>query len=65
MCIRDRSYGGRPADRAKELKNLLWWMTHDGQKFNEELEYGKLPAKTLKIVEDIINSMTYKGQPIK
>lgn len=65
IVYKEQSYGGRPLERARDLKNLLWWMTHDGQRFTEELEYGKLPAKTVKIVEDIINSMTYKGQPIK
>ncbi len=65
IVYKEQSYGGRPLDRAKRLKDLLWWMTHEGQKFNEELEYGRLPEKTVKIVEDLINSMTYKGTPIK
>ncbi len=65
MVYKEQAYGGRPLERAKKLKDLLWWMTHDGQRFAEELEYGKLPAKTVKIVEDLINSMTYNGQPIK
>ncbi len=65
IVYKEQSYGGRPFERARDLKNLLWWMTHDGQRFAEELEYGKLPPKTVKIVEDLINSMTYKGQPIK
>ncbi|MGC8766022.1 MAG: substrate-binding domain-containing protein, partial [Brevinematia bacterium] len=64
IVYKEQNYGGRPKTRAKQLKDLLWWMTHNGQRFNEELEYGRLPEKTVKIVEDIINSITYNGEKL-
>lgn len=64
IFYKEQSYGGRPKDRAKKLKELLWWMVHDGQKYNEDLLYGKLPEKTVKITEKLIESMTYQGKKL-
>lgn len=65
IAYKEQGYGGRPKDRTKALKDLLYWMVTEGQKYNEDLDYGKLPEKAQKAAIDLINSMTYNGKPIQ
>lgn len=65
IVYKEQGFGGRPKNRAEETVKLLWWMVHDGQKFNEDLNYGKLPQKVVKLSEAIINSVTYNGKNIR
>lgn len=64
IFYKEQKYGNRTQAQAKALKDLLWWMTHDGQKYNEPLDYAKLPASVLPKVEKVIKSMTYGGSAI-
>ena len=50
--------------QGKALKDLLWWITHDGQKYSEALDYAPLPSNVVTKVERIIKSMTYGGKKI-
>lgn len=61
IFYKEQKYGNRTQAQAKALRDLLWWMTHDGQKYNEPLDYAKLPASVLPKVEKVIKSMTYGG----
>ena len=45
LVYKDQSYGDRSEEKAKELVKLLWWMTHEGQKYTEPLEYSPLFKK--------------------
>ncbi|MDO4263943.1 MAG: phosphate ABC transporter substrate-binding protein PstS [Deinococcus sp.] len=64
IFYKEQKYGNRTQAQAKNLKDLLWWMTHTGQKFNEGLDYAKLPASVMPKVEKVIKSMTYGGKAI-
>ncbi|WP_261664499.1 phosphate ABC transporter substrate-binding protein PstS [Deinococcus sp. Marseille-Q6407] len=64
IFYKDQKYGNRSEAQGKNLKNLLWWMTHDGQKFNEGLDYARLPGNVMPKVEKIIKSMTYGGKSL-
>ena len=44
-------YVKQPKDKAKLLKDFLWWATHDGQKFCEAEYYAKLPEGLVKRIE--------------
>ncbi|MCL5964839.1 MAG: phosphate ABC transporter substrate-binding protein PstS [Deinococcus sp.] len=50
---------------AKALSDLVYWVLTDGQKFNEPLEYGRLPevAKTRGL--SLLSKMTYKGKSLR
>jgi phosphate transport system substrate-binding protein len=52
-------------DRAKAtaLTRLLWWATHDAQKYNSDLGYAPLPDGIVQRAETMIKSITVGGQP--
>jgi phosphate transport system substrate-binding protein len=64
LVYREQSYDNRARGRAEALVKLLWWMTHQGQKYAEPLEYSSLPAAAAQKAEKIIRSLTYGGQPL-
>lgn len=64
LIFQEQNYGGRSAERAKALLNLLWWNIHTGQKECEPLNYAKLSASAVGVAEKILKSATYDGKPI-
>lgn len=64
LLYQNQSYGDRSAARVKELLNMLWWMTHDGQQYAEPLSYASLPPEAVKRVETILKSVTYDSKPV-
>lgn len=62
IVYKEQGYGGRPFERVKTLTDMLWWMIHEGQQFNEPLDYGKLPPKAVAVSEAIIKSITHNGK---
>jgi phosphate transport system substrate-binding protein len=65
VVYKEQSYNGRSYEQAKALVDLLWWSTHEGQKYASPLDYAPLPAPAVKVVEDILKSVTYNGQPVR
>ena len=51
--------------QAQSLVDFLWWTTHDGQKFAEELDYAPLAKPVLAKVEAAMKTLTYKGEALK
>jgi phosphate transport system substrate-binding protein len=49
--------------KAQAVTRLMWWATHDAQKFNAELGYAPLPAGIVSKGEEKIKSITAGGQP--
>ncbi len=64
LVYKDQSYGSRTKEKAQELVKLLWWMTHQGQKYAEPLHYAPLSKKALEKTEKLIRSISYKSSPI-
>lgn len=64
LVYQEQNYQSRSLEKAKALKQLLTWMTHDGQEYTKELHYAPLPDKAVVKAEKIIQSMTYDNQPI-
>jgi phosphate transport system substrate-binding protein len=52
------------ADKAKAtaLTRLMWWATHDGQRFSNDLGYAPLPDGIVKKDEDKIQSVNVNDQ---
>ncbi len=64
IIYKEQNYGGRSADRAKKLLDLLWWDIHDGQQFTTQLNYSPLSNEAKKVSEKILKSARYNGRPI-
>ncbi len=64
LVYKDQGYGKRTEEKAKELVKLLWWMTHQGQKYAEPLYYSPLSKRAAEKTEKLIRSVTYNGSPI-
>lgn len=64
LAYKEQAYKKRSMEKARELVKLIWWMTHEGQKYTEPLHYAPLPEEAVKRVEKIIKSITYNGGPI-
>ncbi len=64
LVYKDLADGKLTKVKAQELVKLLWWMTHDGQKYAKPLHYAPLSKKAVEKAEKIIKSITYKGEPL-
>lgn len=49
--------------KASTLTHMLWWATHEAQRFNSELGYAPLPKEIVTKAEEKIKSITIDGQP--
>jgi phosphate transport system substrate-binding protein len=64
LVYKDQNYGNRTEEKAKESVKLLWWMTHEGQKYTEPLEYAPLSKKAVEKAEKLIKSISYKSSVV-
>ncbi len=64
IFYKEQNYNKRSPDQVKALLSLLWWVEHSGQKYNEALEYAKLPEAAVKRAEVILKSVVYNGKKI-
>jgi phosphate transport system substrate-binding protein len=64
LVYKDQAYGDRSEEKTKELVKLLWWMTHEGQKYTEPLEYAPLSKKAVEKAEKLIKSISYKSSVV-
>jgi phosphate transport system substrate-binding protein len=65
LVYKEQNYADHPEGKAKALANLLWWMTHQGQKYAEPLHYAPLSKAAVGKAEKLIKSITYKEEPIR
>ena len=64
LVYRDLSMVTDRREQAEALADLLWWIVHDGQRFNETLHYGRLPQPAVQRAEAALRSLTFRGQPL-
>ena len=64
LVYKEQNYEGRKEGKAGGLVNLLWWMTHQGQKYSAPLKYAPLSGEAVKKAEEVIRSITYNGKQI-
>jgi len=51
--------------KAKALVDFISWAITDGQKFAPKLSFVPLPDQVVKINQDTLKSLTFKGKPLK
>jgi len=49
-------------EKAKTLANLLWWMTHEGQKYTKPLDYAPLSKEAQKSAEKLLKKLNFDGK---
>ncbi|MGI8422877.1 MAG: phosphate ABC transporter substrate-binding protein PstS [Chloroflexota bacterium] len=49
--------------KAVALTRMMWWATHDAQKFNGDLGYAPLPLEIINKGEQMIKAITVNGKP--
>jgi len=64
ILYKEQNYGNKPADKAKLLVDLIWWMIHQGQQYASPLEYAPLSKVAAAKAERLIKSITYDGKPV-
>jgi phosphate transport system substrate-binding protein len=64
LLYKEQKYGSRTLEQATSLVKLLWWVLHDGQAFNEPLNYAKVPTPAVAQAEILLKSVTYDGKQI-
>lgn len=50
--------------KGNAVANLVWWMTHEGQRFAGEIGYAPLPAELLTKVEARLKLIEAAGKPV-
>jgi len=61
LLYKEQNYGNRSLAKAQAVAKMVWWMTHEGQKYAEELHYAKLSPAAVAKAETLLKSLTYKG----
>ncbi len=64
ILYREQNYGSRNKEHAQTLVDMLWWMTHEGQKFTKPLDYAPLPQPAVDAAESILKDVTYNGKTV-
>jgi len=49
--------------RGQAVADFFWWVIHDGQKAAKPLDYASVPDQVVKLAEEKIKEMNYKGKP--
>lgn len=65
LAYREQKYGNRDHTQGRGLADLLYWVTHDGQRYNENLGYAALPSPVVAQAEVLVSSMTYGGGALR
>jgi phosphate transport system substrate-binding protein len=51
-------FSKQPANKAKRIKEFLWWATHEGQELLEALHYARLPESLVQKIEAKLGRLT-------
>ncbi len=64
LLYKEQSYNKRSMAQAQNVLELINWVIHEGQEFNEALEYGKLPESVQEKAVDILKTVTFNNEPL-
>jgi len=64
IFYKEQHYNGRDLKCAQALTKFLWWIIHEGQKYNNKMDYGSLSSQAIHKAENIIRRMTFDGKPL-
>ena len=61
LLYKDQKYGDKTMDKAKAVAMLVSWMTHEGQKYAEPMQYAPLSKNAQEKAEKLLKSVNYGG----
>jgi phosphate transport system substrate-binding protein len=64
LLYKEQAYQGHVEEKARELVRLVRWMTHEGQKYAEPMQYTPLSKAVVAKAETLIESVTYDGKSL-
>ncbi|MBN2353020.1 MAG: phosphate ABC transporter substrate-binding protein PstS [Spirochaetales bacterium] len=64
ILYKEQDYNRRTKAQAKAAVDLLWWVVHAGQRYNEGLYYSQIAPAVVKKCEYLLKSVTYGGVPL-
>ena len=64
ILYKEQKYGDKTEEKARTVVRLVWWMTHEGQKYAEPMQYAPLSKAAQEKAEKIIKSVTYGGKAV-
>jgi phosphate transport system substrate-binding protein len=50
--------------KGRAVTKFLWWMSHEGQRYADDLLYAPLPTAVVKQIEAKIKEITFQGKPL-
>ena len=64
LIYQEQNYDKQTKEKTKTMLDLLWWMTHQGQKYASPLDYAPLSEQAVQKAENIIKSVTFDGKAV-
>ncbi|HEY8426209.1 MAG TPA: phosphate ABC transporter substrate-binding protein PstS [Limnochordales bacterium] len=64
LVYQDLSLSTQSVGQARALAQLLWWIVHEGQRYNESLHYARLPEPVVRRAEALLTSLHFRGEPL-
>ena len=64
LLYQDMSLTTDSTGQAKQVKDLVAWMSTKGQQYSEGLDYGPLPQRVRDFDAQQLAKLTFKGQPL-
>ena len=65
LVYKEQSYQGPNRGKGEGIVRLLRWMTHEGQKYCEPMQYAPLSKPAIEKADALIASITYNGKSIQ
>lgn len=64
LVYQDLSLSTPSMGQARALAELLWWIVHEGQRYNESLHYARLPEPVVRRAEALLMGLHFRGEPL-
>ncbi len=64
LVYKEQNYGGRSAEKATKMLNMIKWMVHEGQQYCAPLNYAPLSENAVKVADEQLKTVTFGGKPV-
>jgi phosphate transport system substrate-binding protein len=64
LVYQEQKYANRKEGKGLAIANMVWWVIHEAQEMNEQMDFGKLAPNVVQKAEILVKSITYDGIPL-